>query len=843
MSQPMNDPGGKLSDCGCCEGLAAATPAVILNRPGLPAVAYRVGTHADFKRTMLARLTSADLPALAELRTRDDDDFAIALIDAWATVADVLTFSQERIANECFLGTATERLSLVELARLIGYRLKPGVAANAYLAFTLDEPVTPAGGPETALRSQPGPTGIATVDAGLKVQSVPGPGELPQTFETVESVEARAAWNAMRPERSLPQPVNLLAPSVWLQGNGHQLSVGDSILMVAPALGFGWAVQRRIAEVTPEPSETRTRLDLEQTFLAWGLVAASAPTGIWALRVDASPFGHNAALRPHYTHGKIDDPKDWLEWDLDGTESKVLPLDRERDVLTNDWVVVNRQNPSNASDRWFIVARALAVRTTSLAEFGLSGRVTELTLDLPWRFAGDTSLAQIRDAAVSTRSERLTLAEKPLDTPVTGATVVLDREVAGLEAGRRVAVVGLDAATGEPVAEVVTIQKVELTGTGRTRLSLSPPLAESYRRDTVVISGNVVAASHGETVRELLGSGDATRSYQEIELKQKPLTYVAAPPSGAQTTLEVRVGDVRWYEVPSLLGLGPRDRVYTTRRADDGTVTVQFGDGLTGTRPPTGQNNLRATYRKGIGTGAMVDAGRLTQLMTRPLGVKDVLNPLPAEGAEDPETLDDARGNAPLAVRTLGRVVSLLDYQDFARAFPGIGKAFASWSWDGEARRVVLTVAGADGHAITVGGTTHEALVDSLLASGDPHIGFLVLPHEARFFTLSGTLTVDPDSEPDSVLAKAVAALCSAFSFERRGFAQPVMRSEALAVLHTVPGVVAVDLDLFHRTDRPPSREPWLDAAPPQPGPDGTLRGAELLLIDTDPLGLKAVTS
>ena len=430
-----------------------------------------------------------------------------------------------------------------------------------------------------------------------------------------------------------------------------------------------------------------------------------------------------------------------------------------------------------------------------------------------------------------------------MDTPVTGATVVLDREVAGLEDGRRVAVVGLDVASGEPVAEVVAIQKVELTATSRTRLSLGPPLAESYRRDTVVISGNVVAASHGETVRELLGSGDATRSYQELELKQKPLTYVTAPPSGAQSTLDVRVGEVRWHEVGSLLGLGPRDRVYTTRRADDGTVTVQFGDGRTGARPPTGQNNLRATYREGIGTDAMVDAGRLTQLMTRPLGVKDVLNPLPAEGAEDPEQLDDARGNAPLGVRTLGRVVSLLDYQDFARAFPGIGKAFASWSWDGDARRVVLTVAGADGHTITLGGTTHEALVDSLLASGDPHVGFLVLPHEARFFTLSGSLIVDPDYEPDAVLADALAALRAAFSFERRGFAQPVMRSEAVAVLHTLPGVVAVDLDLFHRTDRPPSREPWLDAAPQQPGPDGLLRGAELLLIDPGPLGLKAVTA
>ena len=63
---------------------------------------------------------------------------AIALLDAWATVADVLTFYQERIANESYLRTATERVSLVHLAALIGYRPRPGVAAGAFLAFTLE---------------------------------------------------------------------------------------------------------------------------------------------------------------------------------------------------------------------------------------------------------------------------------------------------------------------------------------------------------------------------------------------------------------------------------------------------------------------------------------------------------------------------------------------------------------------------------------------------------------------------------------------------------------------------------------------------------------------------------
>src|SRR5438132_8804707 len=129
----------QLNDCGCCEGIAAETPLRIENRPGLSAIAYRVGAHAQFKETLHARLSASGQPALAGFTTRDSDDFSIALLDAWATVGDVLTFYQERIANEAYLRTATERLSVLELARLIGYQLRPGVAAATYMAFTLED--------------------------------------------------------------------------------------------------------------------------------------------------------------------------------------------------------------------------------------------------------------------------------------------------------------------------------------------------------------------------------------------------------------------------------------------------------------------------------------------------------------------------------------------------------------------------------------------------------------------------------------------------------------------------------------------------------------------------------
>src|SRR5260370_38375997 len=167
--------------CGCCEGIQILTPQSTVNRPGLSSLNYRVGTHGAFLETMKARLSTMTVDApgadgitletfapLLGLTTRDTGDFSIGLLDSWATVADVLTFYQERIANEGYLRTATERRSILELARLIRYALRPGVAATVYLAYTIDE----------------NQTTPAQVPIGARAQSIPVPGELPQSFET-----------------------------------------------------------------------------------------------------------------------------------------------------------------------------------------------------------------------------------------------------------------------------------------------------------------------------------------------------------------------------------------------------------------------------------------------------------------------------------------------------------------------------------------------------------------------------------------------------------------------------------------------------------------------------------
>jgi plasmid stability protein len=140
----------KCEDCGSHIQKANLTPVDEAQRPGLASLSLRAATHGRFKEAMKTDI--ARHPALRALATREDNDPSIALIDALAAMLDVLTFYQERIANEGFLRTAKERLSIGELAGQIGYQLGAGVAASVPLAFTLEDAP---GAPGFATRSRP----------------------------------------------------------------------------------------------------------------------------------------------------------------------------------------------------------------------------------------------------------------------------------------------------------------------------------------------------------------------------------------------------------------------------------------------------------------------------------------------------------------------------------------------------------------------------------------------------------------------------------------------------------------------------------------------------------------
>jgi hypothetical protein len=480
------------------------------------------------------------------------------------------------------------------------------------------------------------------------------------------------------------------------------------------------------------------------------------------------------------------------------------------------------------------VFRIDAAVESARAEFGLSGKTTRITLGAGENL--DRFDQAVRTLVVHAGSERLEFADQPRPDPIAGGEIVLAPAADGLKPGRWLSVSGLEVATGRPASEVVEILTVETSGDA-TRVVLTKKLSGTYQRDTVKINANVARATHGETKPdEVLGSGDGSLPFQRFTLKQKPLTFVSAPvPGGAASTLEVRVKGVRWQEVGSFHGVGRSERAFLTRRADDGTVTLQFGDGATGARLPSGVNNVTATYRVGIGLAGNVKPGAITTLLSRPLGAKAVVNPIPASGAGAAEQLQDARTNAPLTVLTLDRIVSVQDFEDFARAFAGIGKAQARLLWSGERQIVHLTVAAADGSALDPKSEFFQNFLAGIDAARHADQPVRVSPHTPLGFSVSARVAVKADRIKAEVLAALKLALSQAFAFGLRAFGQGATSSEVLAVMQRVPGVVAVDLDLLNGLD--PNTHPNIPARVAQwDGND--IHGAELLLLAPDGITL-----
>lgn len=374
----------------------------------------------------------------------------------------------------------------------------------------------------------------------------------------------------------------------------------------------------------------------------------------------------------------------------------------------------------------------------------------------------------------------------------------------------------------------------------RSHVRLADPTRHVYDRRMLRINANVAPATHGESVEAIAGNGDGSLAGQQFALTQAPLTFVSAStPSGRRSTLEVRVNDVLWAELPTLFGSSAEARVFETSRNDAAVTTLRFGDGIEGARLPSGLSNIRVRYRKGLGVAGNVAAGTLTTLLSRPLGVSEAVNPVAASGGEDAESLDRARQNAPMTVLTLDRVVSIADYANFARAFAGIDKAHALWIPAGPAYGVVLTIAGEDGAAVPESSAPYRHLRDALRSQGDPLVPLRLLNYRDVRFRCGLAVKVLATHATEPVLAAVDAALRKHFCFGARHFGQPVSVDEVAATAQAVSGVEAVHVTRLQRSDAAPPFSPRLFAMLPVASLNTLPEAAELLTLADDAVDLE----
>jgi hypothetical protein len=806
------EPNATTMDCNACEPASPATPQVIFNRAGLPAVAYRIGTYASFRQAMIAAIHRQ--PPLAAWTARRDDDVGIALMSMWAYVADILTFYQERTANEAYLRTALLRSSLRRLAALLDYRPAPGVAASVYLAYLL-QPPTPA---VSAVQLKP----------GLRAQSTPGPDEKPQKFETVEARSGRFAWNLLPVKQFQSQPpLTTSTRTLFLQGKITSIKPGDVALIVGDERR-DFPADERMNERWDARAISAVEVVGEQTRIAWDEPLGAAERNIlpgskprlYIMRKRAALFGVDAPAKTPAIAQVV------TKQSTSGTP----PVTTTTTTITyapsdgSDWdflrpsagavIDLNAEYPKLIKDEWALLVRPgyvelYRVKTTAAhfrSDYGLSATVTRLTLDTAENLDRFYT-TNLRRSAVLFGGEEFALGQLPHATPVEGQTIEVMGDQRALERGRPLIISGraVGDESGDVVGEVAFVDIVSFDGTVSV-IRLADPLHNSYVRAGVELYANVLLATHGESTRETLGGGDGASAFQSFPLKKAPVTFIpqAGAPNGAANSLQVRVDDILWREVRSFYQTGLNDPVYTTRSDEQGKMTVHFGDGVHGRRLPTGRSNVTALYRQGIGRAGLVNARAITTALDRPLGVKGVVNPLASEGGAEAEPPESVRVNAPAAVRTFGRIVSLTDFEDAARAYAGIAKARAALVWEGDEQVVSLTVAGDRGEEVTPGSVLFANLLADLDSRRDPNRALRLGNYTLRPLLLDVVLLVDaPTFLPENVEAAARASLIAFFDFDNLDLGQAVSLAQIHAALHAVAGVVAVDINRF--VFKPPS--------------------------------------
>lgn len=186
--------------------MTVPTPPRIAQIGKQPIIDYVTKDYTGFRQGMLD-LIPLLLPNWTD---RSESDFGVVLIEMFAYVADILSYYQDRVANEAYLSTATQRRSVIELLRLIDYQVDPGLSAGALLHVDV------------------------TVDASLAANQLPYrvkttsiPDQPDRTFELTQPASFTVRNNAI----AVPDKLKAGSQTMQLPSASHALGRGDTVYL------------------------------------------------------------------------------------------------------------------------------------------------------------------------------------------------------------------------------------------------------------------------------------------------------------------------------------------------------------------------------------------------------------------------------------------------------------------------------------------------------------------------------------------------------------------------------------------------------------------------------------
>ena len=480
---------------------------------------------------------------------------------------------------------------------------------------------------------------------------------------------------------------------------------------------------------------------------------------------------------------------------LSEAQQNVLLLDGNYPGITSgSYVVIDGAGPTGDTSgvRHRVITQVTSADTVAASGYGITAKVTRLGLTDKWIDDSAKMQTALRPLTVYAQPAVLPLQPAPVTADVAGSSIDLDGLVAGMTPGRLIAVTGTrtDLPAGATVqsGEIAMVASVSTGADGGettfSTLDLAGPLAYSYQRATVQVYGNVVAAHQGATINQVLGSGQPAQAPQSFTLSSGPLLADPAPAGpGLESTLKVTVNGIGYVQVDRVDSTTPAQSFLAGTNAS-GQTTITFPAPI-----PAGTGNISASYRAGDGSQGNVQAGQITQLLSRPASLSSVTNPLPATGGSGGDNQESVRAAAPVSLTGLGRAVTVSDYVSLARSISGVAKASAATS---SGAGVVVTVAGTDPVQLNPGDSLCTGVAAAIAAVADPAVPVQVVPASLYLIALTAAVIRDPLVSWDATVAAVQAALLAGFGYAQRDLGQDVAVSDLLAAAHAAPGVLSV---------------------------------------------------
>jgi len=752
------------ADFDCAEQTSCAS-----SRSPAPPLDYLARDYRSFRRLMLDRMRVL----LPDWQDRNSADLGVALVELLAYTGDHLSYQQDAVATEAYLGTARLRTSLKRHARLMDYQVHEGCNARCLVRVFVSDNAVLLPRATAMLTRTANMAGRITPDGDDWLDALAAGAEV---FETVEdsllymSHEEMELYTWGERECCLPRG----ATAATLRGRYPNLKAGDVVILAeqfGPHTGFAEDADRshrhgvRLTHVQPS-EDPSGGLFLEPPD------ASSVPvTEIQWDEADALPFALCISTITDTDHGE-------------------QYLDRVSVVYGN--VVLADHGRTINNEHLGTVPRGILV-----------GAALNKTLScersspayIPPRFRPILGKGPLTHALPSQRTHYFAMETTP--------AILADLQGLNYSADVQTALQGQGIQFHGPVV-VQGGDGCWSVGDGRSRYRL------------VLELGRLQIYSHGLAVTRLL-AGDPRRAQPQITLSS---FYFG------QTDT--------WQPRQDLLASAVEAREFVVETEHDTTSSLRFGDDYHGRRPESG-TEFTADYRIGNGTTGNVGLESIAHIVTTDGRLLGVDNPIPASGGVDPESAEQIRRDVPEAFRTQERAVTPADYAEKAALLSDVQKAAATFRWTGSWHTVFITADRKGGKVVDY--QFEEEILDHVeryrMAGYDLEVdGPRYVPLE-----LAITVCVKPEYFRSDVRAALMRIFSKGWLDDGRPalfhpdnftFGQPVYLSRLYAAAQSVQGVASVVIDRFQRLR-------MIDDS--QPLDEGVLKlgRLEIARLDNDP--------